>query len=157
MKFIIIFIFSIFLSLSGYSQINDFTTVTTNYCYSGNIASTNYWRSAIQFDFYHKAKVVKVVDGDTVDMLVDLGFNVKIQKRFRLFGINAPEMKNDKDNNGHKSKEFLTKLIQDKEVVIKTEDEETDKYGRYIVTIYLDGININKKIVENGEAVYKNY
>lgn len=106
---------------------------------------------------YRRATVEHVVDGDTVDLDIDLGFSIRYHKRVRLFGINAPEMKNDTNNVGHEAKIYLTQLIDNKEVAIKIEKDNTDKYGRYIVTIFLNGENINEKLVRAGKAERHNY
>ena len=173
MKFLTIFITFITLTISSFGQTNyidstfgatNFTTfnqlaytyVSNGYCTTNQIASIR-TTTPDNFEYYYKALVINVVDGDTVDMLVDLGFNVTIEKRFRLFGINAPEMKNDTNNFGHISKEYLTKLIDNKHVIIKSEKDKIDKYGRYIVTILLDNVNINEKLVEDGNALKHDY
>lgn len=120
-----------------------------------NVYSETYTNNIPQYCY--KARVVKVIDGDTVEMLVDLGFSVSIQKRFRLYGINAPELKNDTNSIGKISKQYLTQLINNKDVIIKTEKNKTDKYGRYIATIFLDNVNINQKIVSDGQGIFQNY
>jgi micrococcal nuclease len=134
---------------STYLSYGNYTNLCVSYKASYNFSS--------EIFYYYKAKVERVVDGDTVDLNIDLGFSINHHTRVRLYGINAPEMKNDTNNAGHEAKAYLTQLIDTKDVVIETKKDDTDKYGRYIATIYLDGENINEKMVEDGKAVRHNY
>lgn len=89
--------------------------------------------------FVYKATITNIVDGDTVDAIVDLGFNVQTKIRFRLNGIDTPEMnqKNEAIREIAKSaKEFLIKHILDKHVCIL--QTKTDKYGRWLADISID-------------------
>ena len=87
----------------------------------------------------YRAKVIKIVDGDTVDFDVDLGFNIAIRIRTRLLGVDTPER-------GHpdwaKATSVLTTLLIDQKheegyVIIET--KKTGKYGRWLVNI--QGVN----------------
>lgn len=99
--------------------------------------------------YTYNAKVVKIVDGDTVDVLVDLGFEVYKKVRCRLAGINAPEMSTAE---GKVAKEFLvTTLPLDTPVVIIS--REYDKYGRSVATIFAGEVNINQFMVDTNHAV----
>ena len=90
----------------------------------------------------HPAKVVKISDGDTITILQD-----KQQIKVRLFGIDAPELKQPY---GKKSKQFLANLIAGE--VVEVEENGKDRYKRTIGTIYLNGADINAQMVENGYA-----
>ena len=106
--------------------------------------------------YTYEAKVVKVIDGDTVDLDIDLGFHIRITKRIRLSFINAPEMNTDL---GKRSKDFLLKSIpQESNVIIKTQLDRTDKYGRVLGEIFApDQISsINKLMIDGGFAEYYN-
>jgi len=108
--------------------------------------------------YEYKARIVNVVDGDTVDADIDLGFNTwRINERLRLSGINAPEPRGAQKVEGLQSKNELIKRILDREVTICTIKDRTGKYGRYLATIYLGEININEWLVENGFAVHQSY
>lgn len=95
-------------------------------------------------DFYtYKAYCYNIVDGDTMDVSIDLGFKVKINERIRLAGINTPEIYGVKKgseeyNKGVAAKEEVERLILNKNIIVKTEKDETGKYGRYIAFIYTD-------------------
>ena len=85
--------------------------------------------------YKYKAKIAKVVDGDTVDFDVDLGFNVSIKIRTRLLDVDTPER-------GHpdwaKATSILTTLLneqKDEEGYVKIETKKTGKYGRWLVNI----------------------
>ena len=85
--------------------------------------------------YKYKAKIEKIVDGDTVDFDVDLGFNVSIKIRTRLLDVDTPER-------GHpdwaKATSILTTLLneqKDEEGYVKIETKKTGKYGRWLVNI----------------------
>lgn len=101
--------------------------------------------------FTYTAEIIKVVDGDTVDAIVDLGFRVSIKMRFRLAGIDTAELKS-KDAElkvlANGAKKFMSDLLLNKTVIIET--EKTDKYGRWLATIRLspDAKSINEQLIE---------
>lgn len=92
--------------------------------------------------FAFSGKVVSIHDGDTITALQG-----KQQIKIRLFGIDAPELKQPY---GKKSKQFLANLIVGK--VVEVEENGKDRYKRTIGTIYLNGTDINAQMVENGYA-----
>lgn len=96
----------------------------------------------------------KVIDGDTVDLTIDLGFNIHHKSRFRLYGINAPE-RNRKDV-WSAAKGYLNTLLTEYKdsLIAVTFKDKKDKYGRYLVSIQTtDGYDINLKMVSAGFAV----
>ena len=105
---------------------------------------------------YRVKKVTKVVDGDTIDVILDMGFNILFEQRVRLFGIDTPESRTrDKVEKkyGLLAKEFLKSHLKGK-IVIKThKDSETGKFGRILGEIFVDGININELMCKKGHAV----
>lgn len=111
------------------------------------------------YDFYIK-NVIKVVDGDTIDVDIDLGMNtIKANERIRLAGIDTPESRTtDKFEKslGIESKEYLkSKLKEAKKIIIKTElPDSTEKYGRMLGWLYLDGdtVSLNDHMIEEGYA-----
>ena len=92
--------------------------------------------------FALSGKVVSIHDGDTITVLQG-----KQQIKVRLFGIDAPELKQPY---GKKSKQFLANLIAGE--VVEVEGNGEDRYKRTIGTIYLNGADINAQMVENGYA-----
>jgi micrococcal nuclease len=104
--------------------------------------------------YIYKGKVLKVVDGDTVDVEVDLGFGVKITQRFRLYSINAPEMRGDQRERGQAARQFLIDLIADEDIMVKTYKDKQGKYGRYLADLFtIDMDCINDIMIKNGHAV----
>jgi micrococcal nuclease len=108
---------------------------------------------------YYVRKVENVVDGDTIDVLIDLGFDILFQSRVRLAGIDTPESRT-KDLKekalGLESKEYLKKHLKDaKSVVIKTEKmDSSEKYGRILGWVYVNGEteSLNDKMINDGYA-----
>jgi micrococcal nuclease len=108
---------------------------------------------------YHVKKVTNVVDGDTIDVDIDLGFDISFSSRVRLAGIDTPESRTtDKVEKalGLESKEYLKKQLKDAtSVIIKTEKmNSSEKYGRILGWIYVNGdtISINDKMINYGYA-----
>ena len=108
---------------------------------------------------YYVKKVENVVDGDTIDVLIDLGFDILFASRVRLAGIDTPESRT-KDLKekalGLESKEYLKKHLKDaKSVVIKTEKmNSSEKYGRILGWVYINGDteSLNDKMINDGYA-----
>lgn len=89
--------------------------------------------------YEYRAKIDRVIDGDTIDFIVDLGFHVNIKVRGRLIGVDTPE-RGDREWQMAKEacREILTsKIDKDGYVLIKT--KKTEKYGRWLVEI--EGVN----------------
>lgn len=108
--------------------------------------------------FTYKALIRKVYDGDTVTAEVDLGFHTWIHgEKLRLHRINAPEVRGEERPQGLISRDWLRERLLGKEVLIHTIKDKKGKYGRYLVEIILDGVNINDELVANGMAEYKEY
>jgi len=110
-------------------------------------------------DLYtYKAHVSDVYDGDTITATIDLGFNIVIKgEKLRLYGIDTPEVRGDSRPEGIKSRDWLRNRILGKDIIIKTLKVKKGKYGRYIATIFIDGVNINDEIVSKGLGVYRVY
>ncbi|MFH0986102.1 MAG: DUF1016 N-terminal domain-containing protein [Candidatus Omnitrophota bacterium] len=130
-------------------------------------------------DLYtYRASIIEVLDGDTVNAVVDLGFGVRSVQTLRLRGIDAPEMVSKE---GKEAKAFLEKMLKGAtsqgprdtkdsatgqeprttektwvvergtEVLVKT--SKSDKYDRYLADVFIDGLYVNQKLVEGGFAV----
>ena len=103
--------------------------------------------------YCYKATCVSVYDGDTVTLDISLGFNITMHKqKVRLLGINTPEVRGEERELGLISRDRLRELIDGKDVVIVTHKDKGGKYGRLLATIYLDGVNINQQLVDEGFA-----
>jgi micrococcal nuclease len=108
---------------------------------------------------YYVRKVEGVVDGDTIDVLIDLGFDILFASRVRLAGIDTPESRTrdlKEKALGLESKEYLKKALKDaKSVVIKTEKmDSSEKYGRILGWIYIndDTVSLNDMMINDGYA-----
>jgi len=108
---------------------------------------------------YHVKKVTNVVDGDTIDVDIDLGFDISFSSRVRLAGIDTPESRTtDKAEKvlGLEAKEYVKSKIKDaKVVVIKTEKmDSSEKYGRILGWLFLDGskVSVNEQMIADGYA-----
>lgn len=108
---------------------------------------------------YFVREVKNVVDGDTIDVIIDLGFDILFSSRVRLAGIDTPESRTaDKAEKalGLEAKEYLKKQLKDaKSVVIRTEKmNSSEKYGRILGWIYVNGESesINNKMINDGYA-----
>ena len=110
------------------------------------------------FEYYVK-KVTRVVDGDTIDVDIDLGFDISFSSRVRLAGIDTPESRTtDKAEKayGLEAKAYVKSQIDSaKSVVIKTEKmDSSEKYGRILGWVFLDGsdLSLNEKMIKDGYA-----
>jgi micrococcal nuclease len=108
---------------------------------------------------YFVKEVKNVVDGDTIDVIIDLGFDILFASRVRLAGIDTPESRTtDKAEKalGIEAKEYLKKQLKDaKSVVIRTEKmDSSEKYGRILGWVYINGESesINNKMINDGYA-----
>ena len=112
-----------------------------------------------EFLYHYKMTVTKIVDGDTIRGDVDLGFGfIQRNQEFRFTGINAPEIHGPSAAEGLKTKQYVTDLLTNKEIVIVTKKDSKEKWGRYLAEIfYLDAtgnyVSLNKELVDKGLAV----
>ena len=109
---------------------------------------------------YRIKSVTKVVDGDTIDADIDLGFDISLTKRIRFAGIDTPESRttNVKEKAmGLESKDWLKKALEGaKDILIKTElPDSTEKYGRIIGHLFINGqeTSLNNQMITSGYAL----
>lgn len=114
--------------------------------------------------FEYRATCDRVIDGDTVDLRIDLGFNVYTKDRFRLLGINTPEL-HSKDvaerTKAEEAKRALELKIGDGQprehpapvLTVKTFKSAGDKYGRWLAVIFVGDLDINAQMIKEGYAV----
>jgi micrococcal nuclease len=98
--------------------------------------------------YEYRGEVIHVVDGDTVDVRIDLGLEIQREIRLRLYGIDAAERFTDL---GKMATEALRDLFTGNPLVtVRTFKDRTEKYGRYLAILTTqDGININDWLVES--------
>lgn len=111
--------------------------------------------------FQYKVKVTRVVDGDTVDVDIDLGFHMWLRgERVRLMGIDTPESRTSNKREkilGNKSKDRLKELVKENKgyIVLETTKEGKGKFGRilgYLHTELTDGVSFNQMLIDEGHA-----
>ena len=108
--------------------------------------------------YEYACKVERVVDGDTVDVVLDLGFNILYKCRVRLYGIDTPESRTrnkDEKIRGKMAGAFLeNKINAGDKIIIRTELKDSrGKFGRVLGSVIADGVDINLSMVENYHAV----
>ena len=108
---------------------------------------------------YRVKKVLKVVDGDTIDADIDLGFDISLTKRVRLAGIDTPESRTTDLKEkalGLEVKEWLKKRLEGaKDILIKTQlPDSTEKYGRILGNLYInnEALSLNQQMIDEGYA-----
>ena len=108
---------------------------------------------------YRVRQVIKVVDGDTIDVAIDLGFDISLTKRVRLSGVDTPESRTTdlkEKTLGLEVKEWLKKKLQDQtDIIIKTElPDSTEKYGRIIGHLFVNDheTSLNDQMIVEGYA-----
>ena len=109
---------------------------------------------AIMYEY--NCKVKRVVDGDTVDVVIDLGFDIHFATRVRLYGMDTPESRTrnkDEKVRGYMSKDFLEEWMEKDDVVIRTRRDKKGKFGRVLGEMFVRGENINKLMVQECLAV----
>lgn len=108
--------------------------------------------------YVYQATVLDIVDGDTIDVRIDLGCFVGLVRRIRLNRINAPELHAANPAPGAKSREYVvTVLPVGTNVVLRTKLDHSEKYGRLLAEVYylqdVGWINLNDAMVSLGLAV----
>ena len=109
-------------------------------------------------DLYtYKAKCTSVYDGDSITLDIDLGFNHwMLNQKIRLLGIDTPEIRGLERPEGLESAARLRGLIEGKDIIMVSHRDRAGKYGRLLATIYLNDVNINQLLLEEGWAnIYK--
>ncbi len=102
--------------------------------------------------YQYNAKIIEVYDGDTVTAMVDLGFYHYMEMKFRLYGINTPELRGEEREQGLIVRDIVRSMILDKDVIINSYKDKQEKYGRYLANIIIDGLDLNLWLVQNGHA-----
>ena len=105
--------------------------------------------------YEYNASLLRVVDGDTGDALIDLGFSVWVKKRIRLYKIDAPETRTrdlEEKEQGFKTKERLTELLSANDGKFTLISHGVGKYGRCLGTIIINNVDINELLITEGLA-----
>ncbi len=112
--------------------------------------------------YEYRCKLLKVIDGDTVDVDIDLGFGVWLKKqRIRLYGVDTPESRTrdlEEKKYGLAAKEYVKKFLDDKWLILKTETYDAEgKFGRILGSLYrttnYSDMSVNEYLIEKYHAV----
>ena len=107
--------------------------------------------------YEYSCEIDRVVDGDTVDVIIDLGFKIFHKARVRMYGIDTPESRTrdlDEKARGILSKSFLQDaFVHSNIVIIKTQKDAKGKFGRVLGELFVNDININQLMVDKYLAV----
>ena len=107
-------------------------------------------------DYAYIARGKRVVDGDTLDLIVDLGFRMSAAIRVRLAGVDTPEVygvKKDSEEHarGVVASEFTRQWVKNSGDVVYVKTTKSGKYGRWIAEVFsLDGESLNNAIKRQG-------
>ena len=103
--------------------------------------------------YLYDAELIRVIDGDTVDAWIDLGFNITVRRRIRLWGINAPETRTldlEEKREGKLAMARLEEILDINRGAFMVRSQGVDKYGRCLGEIYIQEVNINKQLLAEG-------
>lgn len=107
--------------------------------------------------YEYKCGVTRIVDGDTVDCEIDLGFDIVYKSRVRLYGIDTPESRTrdlDEKARGKLATKFLSEhILHADKLVIQTKLDKKGKFGRVLGVIVADGVDLNQALIDNHLAV----
>lgn len=110
--------------------------------------------------YTYRARCVKVVDGDTLDVVLDQGMHNTRTERLRLLGVNCPEMRGESRIEGKEAKSWVERLIWNEvynpgEWPLLLRTEKADAFGRYLAHVWRlsDGLYINQAIIDAGHGV----
>lgn len=110
--------------------------------------------------YEYKAVVDRVVDGDTLDLIIDLGFDIRYKQRVRLLGVDTPEVRTrdlDEKEAGQQASEFVKQAVFWSQVTVHTQYDRRGKYGRVLAKIYYtdengDQVCLNDELLRQGHA-----
>ena len=107
--------------------------------------------------YEYKCNVTRIVDGDTVDAEIDLGFDIVFKSRIRLYGIDTPESRTsnkDEKARGKLAAKFLSdSILHADNIVVQTKLDKKGKFGRVLGVIVADDVDLNQALVDNYHAV----
>lgn len=100
----------------------------------------------------YQAELIRIVDGDTLHLQIDLGLDIHVNTVVRLYGVNAPEMKTPE---GPPAKRFVEEWFAQygTAVQIRTYKDKKEKYGRYLATVYSGAETLNRDLLDSNHAV----
>lgn len=102
--------------------------------------------------YCYRATVVRVIDGDTLELDVDLGFQVRHRLKCRLLNINCPEMSTPE---GKAARSFVVSWLEQHgaAVYVETTKDKSDSFGRYLAYVSTENHDLNQDLLHAGHAV----
>ena len=97
--------------------------------------------------------LTRVINGDTVEGIVDVGFDLATKQRFRLQGVIAPSLRSKDKNELERAKAakmWLQARLDKKRIIIQS--HKTGKFGKYLATLFVEGSNVNQELLSVGHA-----
>ena len=118
--------------------------------------------------YIRRARIVRLVDGDTCVLDCDMGMSITVRATVRLMGINTPEVRGPEKVAGHAATQHLAELLVEFkhegewDIVVKTYRDKKGKYGRYLADLVVvdehgGAVNLNLRMVADGHAVVARY
>lgn len=108
-------------------------------------------------EYIRSAKVLRVIDGDTIVVDIDLGFGIwKRKQRLRILGVDCPEMTGATREAGKTAKAFTEMMLDGQDVTVKTYVHDTDSFGRVLADVEVDGVDMGTELLRSNHAVPKN-
>lgn len=120
------------------------------------LSYANKYERKIIRTYEYWGKITKIIDADTFDMEVDIGFDTKAFRRFRLIGVDAPEIfgvkkTSDEYKNGIKAKKYVeSRLLVNNWYEVIVYAGRRERFGRWLCEIFIDGVNFNRELIELG-------
>ena len=107
--------------------------------------------------FEYRARILRIIDGDTVEAEIDLGFQVSLRATLRLAGIDTPELRGPTHEAGVAAADYLDLLLTklagpERQITVRTQKDRTGKYGRYLADLVVGDRNLNQALVQAGHA-----
>lgn len=100
--------------------------------------------------YEYEVTILRVIDADTIDVSIDLGFDIHVKKRIRVLGIDAPERNTDE---GKEATQFVQDYVQiGMKFPARTEKNKNDKYGRWLADINIHGTPLSETLIQKGLA-----
>ena len=106
----------------------------------------------MEHTYLYKVESYRVIDGDTIEFVIDLGFRLGLKQVFRLLDIDAPEPRGETRIAGLESKAYLQKILVEANEVLVSSCKD-GKYGRWLCKVYCDGVDVGQAMVDAGQAV----
>ena len=88
--------------------------------------------------YEYNARAVRVIDGDTIELRADVGFHTYVQKKFRLLGVDTPELRGgtaESKERARKAKDFVEQIVANRPLIIRT--EKPDSFGRWLARVFI--------------------